>query len=72
MSKITNQEEKLQAIDILTRSLAYVQEYMVLEKVNPEDLSSIARPSYMMKEPLLKGDNRKIVEDKLIELVKCL
>lgn len=66
------EQEKINCIGALTQTLAYVQEYTVTGKLDDKDLASPIVPKYSIKQRVIDGDLRSLVEKKLKAIVSSL
>lgn len=65
-------QERIAAIDTLTKALAYTQEVTHMGKHDPSDLAAPEVPLYGYKKQMIQGKLRNDVETKLGELVSKL
>ncbi len=70
MSLINNTDENTRSIEVLIRALGT----MVMEPEYRSDPNNVGQKILVttVQKPIFEGEDRKIISDKLIELVKAL
>lgn len=70
MSLINNVDDNVKVVEVLTRALGV----MIMEPQYENDPANIGKKLYAgnIQKPILEGDNRQVVIDKLIETIKVL